>query len=266
MLFVMLTLDIHAKLRNTFRLLKVANLYLIKIILFHPITILIRFDCIFPRIDFFNTICILFLELSLFRFQDPIHFCRHVVWQISKNVQQCLMRQFTHFHLERGPFKMYSTAQHIVHLENKIKLVRGKEPLRIVRIDEKAQLPVRKSAGAAGFDLYSSAAAIIPAGQCAKMSTGLKMQIPRGYYGKIESRSSLVLQDLAVQAGVIDSDYRGEVLVILRNYGTQDAFLEAGERIAQIVLVAIGTPNVLEVEMLDSTQRGEGGFGSTGKK
>ena len=88
---------------------------------------------------------------------------------------------------------------------------------KVKKIHADAHLPVRKTTGSAGYDLYAYESSEIESRRCRKIPTGLKMEIPEGYYGKIESRSSLALDNLHVEGGVIDSDYRGEVSVILCN-------------------------------------------------
>ena len=99
------------------------------------------------------------------------------------------------------------------------------------------------------------------------MHTGLSISFPAGLYAKIAPRSGLALKKfIDVGAGVVDSDYRGEVGVVLFNHGDQDFVVKMGDRIAQLILEKIDTPPVEEVQALDNTVRGAGGFGSTGVK
>jgi dUTP pyrophosphatase len=128
----------------------------------------------------------------------------------------------------------------------------------------------RKSAGAGGYDVSASEdVVVLPGGRAHLVSTGLCMAVPTGCVGILKSRSSLALNhDVEVGAGVIDEDYRGEVKVLLRNFGPDPFVVSKGMRIAQLLLVKIETPVAEQVEECDSlgaTVRGSGGFGSTGK-
>ena len=137
--------------------------------------------------------------------------------------------------------------------------------LAVRRLVPTAILPKRGSDGAAGYDLSASEAAVVPGGGKAIIPTGLAIRTPPGTYGRIAPRSGLtVKKSLDVGAGVVDSDYRGPVGVVLFNHSKEDVAIAAGDRIAQLILTRIDTPAVVEVDALDATQRGAGGFGSTG--
>ena len=140
-------------------------------------------------------------------------------------------------------------------------------PLRVLKIHADAQLPLRAKGGDAGFDIFTLEAVEIPAGEQVMIPTGLKMDVPAGTYGRIAPRSGLALKKhLHVMGGVVDSGYRGEVNVILRNFHkTEHVVLTKGTAMAQLILEHIATPPVEEVMSLDETERGEGGFGSTDK-
>ena len=145
-----------------------------------------------------------------------------------------------------------------------------KPVLKIKRLAEGVELPRRETPGSAGFDLRAclDAPLEVAPGQWAMVPTGLAMEIPQGLAGMVFSRSGLGTKQGMVVAqgvGVIDSDYRGEVKVPLRNMGADPYEIKPGERVAQLVLLPVGLPLVEEVEGLTGTQRGEGGFGSTGK-
>jgi deoxyuridine 5'-triphosphate nucleotidohydrolase len=117
----------------------------------------------------------------------------------------------------------------------------------------------------AGYDLSSCEALTIGAGKTALVKTGLQIACPAGTYGRVAPRSGLALKhSIDVGAGVIDADYRGEVGVILFNFGSNDFEIKEGDRIAQLVLEKICLADVAEVDDLEETLRGEGGFGSTG--
>ncbi|PWN51790.1 putative dUTP pyrophosphatase [Violaceomyces palustris] len=128
-----------------------------------------------------------------------------------------------------------------------------------------AKLPTRGSASAAGYDLYASERVTIEKGKRKVVQTGISLAIPEGCYGRVAPRSGLASKHgIDVGAGVIDSDYRGLLGVLLFNFGESDFAINEGDRIAQLVIERIATPEVEEVDSLDETVRGAGGFGSTG--
>ncbi|KAL1936735.1 hypothetical protein VTP01DRAFT_869 [Rhizomucor pusillus] len=139
--------------------------------------------------------------------------------------------------------------------------------LLVKRLCNEAKLPTRGSAAAAGYDLYSSADVVIPAQGKVIVPTGLSIAIPEGCYGRVAPRSGLAAKHfLDTGAGVIDADYRGPVGVVMFNFSKVDYEVKQGDRIAQLILERIYTPEVVEVQDLDATARGEGGFGSTGRQ
>ena len=133
-----------------------------------------------------------------------------------------------------------------------------------------AKLPTFGSAEAAGADLYAclDADVTIAPGETAFIPTGLAMELPRGFVGLIYARSGLACKRglaPANKVGVIDSDYRGEFIVALYNHGKEPQTVSHGERVAQLVITPVLVPSYMEVQELNDTQRGAGGFGSTGK-
>jgi len=137
--------------------------------------------------------------------------------------------------------------------------------LLVKKCRDNAVLPVRKTPLSAGYDLSSCEVKSIPPQGTALIKTGLVIACPEGTYGRVAPRSGLALKhSIDVGAGVIDADYRGEVGVILFNFGTQEFEIKEGDRIAQLILEKIELSEVAEVDELDETTRGEGGFGSTG--
>ena len=143
--------------------------------------------------------------------------------------------------------------------------------VRIKKLRENAVVPTYGSEFAAGADLYAAIedAVTIEANETKLIPTGLAMEIPTGYAGLVYARSGLASKRglaPANKVGVIDSDYRGEVMVALHNHGTEAQAIEAGERIAQMVIAPFITANFIESETLEDTVRGAGGFGSTGSK
>ncbi|KAF8901643.1 dUTPase-like protein [Gymnopilus junonius] len=137
--------------------------------------------------------------------------------------------------------------------------------LLIKRLSERARTPTRGSLLAAGYDLYSAEKKVIPAHGKALVDTQLSIAVPAGTYGRVAPRSGLASKFMIdTGAGVIDADYRGVVFVLLFNLSDKDFQVEEGDRIAQLIIERIYTPEILEVEDLDQTIRGDGGFGSTG--
>ena len=125
--------------------------------------------------------------------------------------------------------------------------------------------PRRGSALAAGYDLSSSAHCVIPARGRFLVPLSISMAIPRGYYGRIAPRSGLASKHgIDVGAGVVDADYRGELFALLFNHSDEDFTVNRGDRVAQLVIERIATPEVRLVLDHDETERGAGGFGSTG--
>jgi dUTP pyrophosphatase len=137
--------------------------------------------------------------------------------------------------------------------------------LKFLKLHPQATLPTRGSRHAAGLDLYSIEDVMFDAGARAAVRTGLAVAIPFGFYGRVAPRSGLAVRHgLDVLAGVIDSDYRGEIVCALVNHGAEAFELKAGQRMAQLIVEAIITPDPLWADALDETMRGAGGFGSTG--
>jgi len=142
--------------------------------------------------------------------------------------------------------------------------------IRVKKLSPNAILPTYGSAEAAGADLYAclDAPVTIHPGESAWIPTGLALEVPKGCAGLIYARSSMgVKRGLAPanKVGVIDSDYRGEIRVVLLNHSKQPQTVEPGERVAQMLITPVLTPAYEEVEDLCDTARGVGGFGSTGK-
>jgi dUTP pyrophosphatase len=137
----------------------------------------------------------------------------------------------------------------------------------VKRVRAEAHLPMYATPGAAGLDLYTcvDSPTEIPRGAGALLPTGVAVAIPAGYVGLVRDRSSLAVQGLHTVAGVIDSDYRGEVMVAIRNAGQAAATVQPGQRVAQILIIPCPRALVEELDELPATERGSGGFGSTGR-
>ncbi len=139
-------------------------------------------------------------------------------------------------------------------------------PIKVKRIQENARLPQRATPLAAGADLYSAEAFTLKPGERILVSTGLAVEIPAGFYGRVAPRSGLaVKQGIDTLAGVIDADYRGELKVLLVNLGQETVSFDAGERIAQLIIEQAAACDYEWAEELNDSARGEGGFGSTGQ-
>ena len=141
--------------------------------------------------------------------------------------------------------------------------------VKLVRPD--AQLPKRETSGSAGHDLRAciSEDVILPAGGSLRLPTGIAIEMESAdYVAIIAARSSMAAKygvTMANGIGVIDSDYRGEISVLLYNHSHEDFVIHPGDRVAQLLLLPVDLPDIVEVEELSQTQRGEGGFGSTGR-
>ena len=146
--------------------------------------------------------------------------------------------------------------------------------IKVKKLNEKAKLPKRGSEQAAGYDLCScfpedwGERLVIQPNETVKINTGLSMELPEGYFGGIFPRSGLAIKQglvIANNVGVVDADYRGEIIVALHNDSDYEQRIYDGDRIAQLILLPYQTMNFQEVNSLSDTDRGSGGFGSTGK-
>lgn len=138
------------------------------------------------------------------------------------------------------------------------------------RLHKEAQAPERQTPGSAGYDLCAciQEPVVLEPGDSFAFPTGLAAEIPAGCVGLVFTRSSMGVKHgitLPNSVGVIDSDYRGELVVPLQNYGKEPYAVQPGERVAQLVIIPVCLPLLEEAEELSSTQRGTGGFGSTGR-
>ena len=139
------------------------------------------------------------------------------------------------------------------------------ELLSFKRLDPRATLPTRGSSQSAGLDIYSIDELVIEPKQRALARTGLAVAIPEGYYGRVAPRSGLATKNgLDTLAGVIDADYRGELGCLLYNAGDETVHLPAQSKICQLIIEKIITPQPVWADEISQTDRGTGGFGSTG--
>ena len=151
-----------------------------------------------------------------------------------------------------------------------------KSTIKVKFLRENAKLPSKYSNDSAGFDLYAAEEVVVPASLIdtegllnigkAIVSTGIAVQLPSGTVGKLASRSGLSTQfNIEVGAGWIDRDYRGEIMVELRNFSSHAYQVRLGDRIAQLIVLNVATADVALTEKLDDSERGSRGFGSSGK-
>lgn len=141
------------------------------------------------------------------------------------------------------------------------------DKIKFLKLHEEAILPTRGSTKSAGLDLYSIEEVTLKSGERAAVKTGLAVAIPENFYGRIGPRSGLAVRHgIDTLAGIVDADYRGEILCALINHGQETVTLNKGERIAQLIIESIITPEPAWAESLDETARDAGGFGSTGRQ
>lgn len=136
--------------------------------------------------------------------------------------------------------------------------------LKVV-LDENAKMPTRAHETDAGFDIYSREDQIVPAKESAVFDSGVHIEIPTGYVGMLKSKSGLNVKHGITSEGVIDAGYTGSICVKLYNNSGYDYKVNAGDKISQLVILPIITPDLERVESLEDTERGENGFGSSGR-
>ena len=139
--------------------------------------------------------------------------------------------------------------------------------LKVKKIHKQARIPEYQSSGASGFDLHSIEDIVLKAGSFGVVKTGLAFEIPNGYEIQVRARSGLAYKNgigVLNSPGTIDSDYRGEVMVILFNFSKEDFCIKSGDRIAQAILSKVSMANLIISDDLEETKRGSNGFGSTG--
>lgn len=136
--------------------------------------------------------------------------------------------------------------------------------LQVKKFYDDAQIPTRGSEYAAGYDIYSYRDYVVKPGECVLVETGIGFTVPLGTYGRIAPRSSVSMKKIFINAGIVDFDFTAQVKVILQNFSDVNFIINKNDRIAQLILEKIETPDVIVVDELQITKRGTGGFGSTG--
>lgn len=136
--------------------------------------------------------------------------------------------------------------------------------IKVKLLSETAKLPSRANPTDAGLDLVSDEIKVIPSGTTAIIKTGIAMEIPTGYVGKIEDRSSMAMKGLRTGGGVVDSSYRGEVKVVVHNLADWPLSIEKGQKIAQMLIYPVSLDICVPAIDLSSGERGDKGFGSSG--
>ena len=137
--------------------------------------------------------------------------------------------------------------------------------LKVKRIAAEALLPTKHNPNDAAFDLYAVKDMQIPVDTTDIVHTGISIEIPVGYFGKIESRSSLAKRGIFCTAGVIDSGYRGEIMIVMNNMSQENYPIKQGDRIAQMIIHKAENFEIIEADILDEKFDRGGGFGSSGK-
>ena len=138
----------------------------------------------------------------------------------------------------------------------------------VLRLDPELSMPAVAHSGDAGIDLTARTEAVLASGEWAMIPTGIAVAIPEGHAGLVAPRSGLAARSgisVVNGPGVVDAGYRGEIKVILINHGSEPVTFRRGDRIAQLVIVPVAQPELIEVSELPESDRGTGGFGSTGK-
>lgn len=134
-----------------------------------------------------------------------------------------------------------------------------------IMLDAGAKVPTRAHEADAGLDIYAATDGVVPSGGSCTFDTGVHAEIPSGYVGMLKSKSGLNCKHGIVSEGVIDAGYTGSIVVKLYNHGASPYTVKSGEKISQLVILPIITPEPEVVDRLADTERGTGGFGSTGK-
>ncbi|XP_059204025.1 deoxyuridine 5'-triphosphate nucleotidohydrolase, mitochondrial isoform X1 [Centropristis striata] len=174
------------------------------------------------------------------------------------------------FHIQTPPFNKEVTDACAISPSKRAKIetkpAEQKPVLRFAKLSEHATTPTRGSSKAAGYDLYSAYDYTIGPMDKAIVKTDIQIAVPHGCYGRVAPRSGLAAKHfIDVGAGVVDEDYRGNVGVVLFNFSKDTFDVKKGDRVAQLVCERICYPDLEEQETLDETERGAGGFGSTGR-
>lgn len=139
------------------------------------------------------------------------------------------------------------------------------EPIAFMKLHEDAIIPTRGTKYSAGLDLYALEDVCVEDDFRAVVRTGIAVRMPRGYYGQLTDRSSMAdIHGLKLGAGTIDNDYTGEIKLIMFNHDVMPCHIEKGTRIGQMVVMPYSNAPVCTIECIESTERGDGGFGSTG--
>ena len=199
--------------------------------------------------------------VACYRFVVAVGFIRHIIF-CAINRTATVETSFC-FKKRKQAFALQSKNKFSIMSEIKVKILKNKNFPDI-------KLPNYQTPNSSGMDLYAATenAIILKPNEIKLIPTGIKLSIPKGYEGQIRPRSGLALKNsvgILNSPGTIDADYRGEVGVVMFNFGKEDFVISRGDRIAQIVFCKVEKAQLIEVDELDSTKRNEGGFGHTGK-
>ena len=153
----------------------------------------------------------------------------------------------------------------LTYLINSIyELINKSTTFKVRVVDKNAIIPQKADYGCAGYDVYSVETFIIPPGKRQLVRIGIKSEITRNFYLRVAPRSGLSVKGIDIGAGVIDSSYRGEIKVLVINNSPDDFHVDCGSKIAQLIFERCSNPKIELVDELSETERGYGGFGSSG--
>lgn len=160
-----------------------------------------------------------------------------------------------------------SPNEHVEMMELCVEALREAAPVGPIKVmlDDGAKMPTRAHEADAGLDLYSREYCMLRCGESACFDTGVHVAIPSGYVGMLNSKSGLNVRDGLTSEGVIDSGYTGSIVVKLYNHGERAVRIDNGQKISQLVILPCLLGKTVQVDRLDDTARGDGGFGSTGR-
>lgn len=181
---------------------------------------------------------------------------------ISREAAENCIKRYGKRFIDEGTL---TDSDAITDMINAIDGIGREQPKMRVMLEKNAYMPTRAHEADAGFDLYAPDGGLVPCGKTYIVKTGVHVEIPRGYCGLVKSRSGLHMEYGITTTGVVDAGYTGEIAVKLSSHENTALCFSRGDRIAQLVIVPVYTPELIQVENLKETDRGNNGFGSSGR-